>query len=275
MPSIVTHSAAEPGLLVNSYLVDTGDGIAVVDTGLLRSDALALRARLDALRAPLRAVFLTHPHPDHVNGTAELLRGRDVPVHATPAVAAAIAASVEPKRAQWGPVYGDEWPTAVVTPTDPVPDGGSVVVGGTTFTVQDCGPAESDADSVWTATADGSTVAFVGDVAFSGTHAYLADGHTGRWLDVLDRLEAELAGVRTLLPGHGPAAGAELWHHQRRYLLMVREAVRGRAGDGRLTDADRDALVATMTRFAPDAPLSWMVALGADAVAHELAGRAA
>jgi glyoxylase-like metal-dependent hydrolase (beta-lactamase superfamily II) len=64
MPSVVTYSAAESGLLVNSYLVDTGDGIAVVDTGLLRSDARALRARLDALRAPLRAVLLTHPHPD-------------------------------------------------------------------------------------------------------------------------------------------------------------------------------------------------------------------
>ena len=44
MPSVVTHSAAEAGLLVNSYLVDTGDGSAVVDTGLLRSDARALRA---------------------------------------------------------------------------------------------------------------------------------------------------------------------------------------------------------------------------------------
>jgi glyoxylase-like metal-dependent hydrolase (beta-lactamase superfamily II) len=271
MPSIVTYSAAETGLLVNSYLVDTGDGIAVVDTGLLRSDARALRARLDALRAPLRAVLLTHPHPDHVNGTAELLRGADVPVHATPAVAAAIEGSAAAKRAQWGPVYGDEWPATVVVPTDLVPDGGSVVVGAVTFTVHDHGPAESDADSVWTATGDGPGVAFVGDLAFSGTHAYLADGHTGRWLDALDRLEGEPAGVRTLLPGHGGPAGPELWHRQRRYLLMVREAVRGRAGDGELTDADRSEVVAIMTRFAPDAPLSWLVGLGADAVAQELA----
>lgn len=271
MPSIVTYSAAEAGLLVNSYLVDTGDGIAVVDTGLLRSDARALRARLDALRAPLRAVLLTHPHPDHVNGTAELLGAADVPVHATPAVATVIEASAAAKRAQWAPVYGDEWPASVVTPTDLVPHGGSVVVGAVTFTVHDYGPAESDADSVWTATGDGPAVAFVGDLAFSGTHAYLADGHTSRWLDMLDRLEAELADVGTLLPGHGRPAGTELWHRQRRYLLMVREAVRARADDGALTDADRAALVATMTRFAPEAPLSWLVGLGADAVARELA----
>jgi len=271
MPSVVTYSAAEAGLLVNSYLVDTGDGIVVVDTGLLRSDARALRARLDALRAPLRAVLLTHPHPDHVNGTAELLRAVDVPVYATPAVAAAIEASAAAKRAQWGPVYGDEWPDTVVTPTDPVPDGGSVVVGGVTFTVHDCGPAESDADSVWTAADDDGSVAFVGDLVFSGTHSYLADGHTGDWLAVLDAMEERLAGIRTLLPGHGPAAGPELWQRQRRYLLMVREAVRGRAERGTLTDPARDALVATMTRFAPDAPLSWLVGLGADAVARELA----
>ena len=39
MPSVVTYSAAKAGLLLNSYLLDTGDGSAVVDTGLLRSDA--------------------------------------------------------------------------------------------------------------------------------------------------------------------------------------------------------------------------------------------
>ena len=44
------------------------------------------------------------------------------------------------------------------------------------------------------------------------------------------------------------------------------------AGASTLTDAQREQLTAMMTRFLPDAPLTWMIGLGADAVAAELAG---
>jgi glyoxylase-like metal-dependent hydrolase (beta-lactamase superfamily II) len=48
---------------------------------------------------------------------------------------------------------------------------------------------------------DGGDIAFVGDLAFNGTHAYLADGHTDEWLEAIDRAEEALArsGHRTRL----------------------------------------------------------------------------
>jgi hypothetical protein len=59
---------------------------------------------------------------------------------------------------------------------------------------------------------------------------------------------------------------------QRRYLMMYRETVgRLAAGASTLTDAQRGQLTAIMTRFLPDAPLTWIIGLGADAVAGELA----
>lgn len=61
-PVVHTYRAAESGLLVNSYLVEGEQGIVVVDTNLLVSDIAALRARLQALRKPLRAILVTHPH---------------------------------------------------------------------------------------------------------------------------------------------------------------------------------------------------------------------
>ena len=47
-----------------------------------------------------------------------------------------------------------------------------------------------------------------------------------------------------------------------------------RLADGRpkLTDAAKEDLERVMTAFAPDLPLTWMIGLGADAVAAELAG---
>ena len=67
-PVIHTYRAAETGLFVNSYLVEGESGVVVVDTSLLVSDIEALRARLKALKKPLRAIFVTHAHPDHFNG---------------------------------------------------------------------------------------------------------------------------------------------------------------------------------------------------------------
>jgi glyoxylase-like metal-dependent hydrolase (beta-lactamase superfamily II) len=56
---IHTYTAAEPGLFVNSYLLESADGVVLVDAGLLVSDARALGARIAALHKPLVAPSLT------------------------------------------------------------------------------------------------------------------------------------------------------------------------------------------------------------------------
>jgi glyoxylase-like metal-dependent hydrolase (beta-lactamase superfamily II) len=267
---IHTYTAAEAGLLVNSYLVEGEDGVVLVDANLLQSDIDALHARLRALRKPLLGVFVTHAHPDHFNGLPTLA-GDDVPVYAAKDVADTIAAIADAKREQWQPVYGAEWPDRHRVPGHVLADGDSVDLGGLRFTLHAVGPAESHADSFVTL----ERTAFIGDLAFNCTHPYTADGHTGSWLDALDTLTGRLAGL-TLLPGHGRPGDTGMLADQRRYLMMYRETVRRlAAGAPSLTDAQRTELTTVMTRFLPDAPLSWMIALGADAVAAELAAELA
>ncbi|GAA4604594.1 glyoxylase-like metal-dependent hydrolase (beta-lactamase superfamily II) [Actinoplanes octamycinicus] len=261
-----TYTAAEAGLFVNSYLVESAEGVVLVDASLLLSDARALAARLEALHKPLLGVFVTHAHPDHFNGLPTVA-GDDVPVYATAAVADTIDRIAEPKRAQWQPVYGAEWPDKHRVPDRRLSDGDLVQLGGLRFEVHQVGAAESHADSYLVL----DDQAFIGDLAFHRVHPYTADGHTGDWLAALDHLEAELAG-RTLLPGHGAPGDAGMLADQRRYLMMYREVVARLAGGApRLTDAQREELTATMCRFLPGAPLTWMIGLGADAVAAELA----
>ncbi|GAA0388258.1 hypothetical protein Acor_53650 [Acrocarpospora corrugata] len=264
-----TYTAAEPGIFVNSYLLETADGVVLVDAGLLVSDAKALAARVAALRAPLVAAFVTHPHPDHFNGLPYVV-GDDVPVYATTAVAKTIEQTAVAKREQWQPTYGAEWPDRFRVPDRQLDGGGVVDVAGLRIQVHDLGPAESHADSYLLVEAGGERVAFIGDIAFDGVHSYTADGHSGAWLDVLDRLVGELAGMR-LYPGHGASGDVGLLTRQRQYLLMYREAVgRLAAGAAELSDARKQELESAMTRFLPDAPLGWLVSLGADAVATEL-----
>ena len=129
-PVVHTYRAAESGLLVNSYLVEGEQGIVVVDTNLLLSDIAALRARLEALHKPLRAIFVTHPHPDHFNGVLALVRGSEVPVYATADVGRVIMEIAAAKRAQWSPVYGQEWPAGRLSGSLPrLPDAARAELG--------------------------------------------------------------------------------------------------------------------------------------------------
>ena len=272
-PVIHTYRAAEPGLHVNSYLVEAEAGVVVVDTNLLVSDIEALRARLRALNKPLLAILVTHPHPDHFNGVFGLAQDGEVPVHAAASVARVIGEIAEAKREQWSPAYGAEWPAKTYYPNSPLADRAEVRFGELTFTVRELGPAESHADSYFVLSADGrAPVAFIGDLAFNSTHPYTADGHSAGWLATLDVLASELADIGTLYPGHGDPAGPGVFAEQRRYLLYYRELIRRLSGgQGTVPPSARAELDAAMQAFLPGAPLTWMIGLGADAVAGELA----
>lgn len=70
---------------VNSALVETENGLAVVDTGLDRGAANRIIRAAEALGRPLVAIINTHAHADHHGGNAQLVRRLGLPVHA-PAV---------------------------------------------------------------------------------------------------------------------------------------------------------------------------------------------
>ena len=78
--------------------------------------------------------------------------------------------------------------------------------------------------------------------------------------------------MRTLYVGHGPCLVPSDLADQRRYLLMVREAI-AQVGSGRaeLSENEVNRVVSLMERYLPGAPLSWLVGAGAAAVAAELA----
>jgi glyoxylase-like metal-dependent hydrolase (beta-lactamase superfamily II) len=273
-PIVHTYRSGETGLFVNSYLVEGADGVVAIDAPLLLSDGRAFRARLEALGKPLLGVLVTHPHPDHYNTITELVAGERVPLIAHLDVDREIRAKDDAKRAQWGPLFGDEWPGSATFPNRTVADEETVELGDLRFTAWDFGPCESESETVWLL-GDGDT-AFTGDLAFNGTHSYLADGHTDAWLRAIDRAEEALADVHTLYVGHGAPTGPAVLAEQRRYLLMVREAVaRAAGGRAQLSEDESNRVASLMERYLPDAPLGWLIGAGAPAVAAELAHDAA
>ncbi|MEM9488321.1 MAG: MBL fold metallo-hydrolase, partial [Myxococcota bacterium] len=216
------HASTEAAIFANAYIVEGETSVVVVDATLTVSEANALRSSITAIGKPLAAVLLTHGHPDHYNGAAILVGEDDVPIIAMAGVDAIIRQDDQAKEEQWKPVFGDEWPSERSFPTVLVADGERIEFDDLSFVVHDVGPAESHYDSYWVLEAP-EPAAFVGDLVFNGVHAYLADGHSTKWLDLLDRLERDLADMKVIYPGHGASGSPALLAEQRQYLTLYRD----------------------------------------------------
>jgi glyoxylase-like metal-dependent hydrolase (beta-lactamase superfamily II) len=273
--SIHTHACGEEGIFVNAFLVETRAGVVAVDATLTVSTSKALRARLDALGKPLLAVLITHPHPDHVAGLAHLVDDGATPIYATAAAQALMRRLELPKRAQWTPLYGQEWVQQWRYPNQTVVDGQQLEFDGVRYTVHDLGPGgDSDANAIWIAQpmARGARpVAFLSDLIFHGIHSYLADGGVLAWLANLERVADLCRECVQAFPGHGEAGPPlRLIDAQRAYLLHYVGRLQTLGGDGVLTDEIRAALTRDMTAWLPDAGLQFLIGMSADKVLAEL-----
>jgi hypothetical protein len=91
-------------------------------------------------------------------------------------------------------------------------------------------------------------VLFTGDLTANGPYNAVADSTIHSWLGVLDRL-AEL-NPEVVVPGHGPAGGAELISAQRRYFRTVIAQVNACIRSGR----DVKAAIPTIMRAVQSDP---------------------
>ena len=250
---------------VNSYVIESREGLVLVDGMLTVSDAQVVRRYVDERGKPVLGAIVTHAHPDHYAGLAEMLRGLDVPIVSTAKVREIIERDDAIKNQIVGPMMGDEWPKKRVFPNRDVPAGTSARFGDLVVGARDLGPAESPADSLWTL--DERTL-FVGDLVYNAMHAYLADGYIEDWLDCLDLLERELDPDVTLYVGHGLPAGKKLIEEQRRYLGAFGESV---TKNLEREPADRRAaVVADMRQVLPTEDLLFLMELSVDPVASRL-----
>ena len=192
---------------------------------------------LDRLGKPLHAVLVTHSHPDHYAGLAEIVAGYDIPIVAPQGVIDTITADDASKDQIVGPMFGDDWPTRRVFPDTPIRDGESLTFDGVTFTVIDLGPSESPHDSPWVL-GDAEKVVFLGDQIYDHRHCFLADGFYAEWLANIEKLRARFPDDAVFHIGHGGPVGHEMWDWQRRLHRDVprrgrrRGLVRARIGKG-------------------------------------------
>jgi glyoxylase-like metal-dependent hydrolase (beta-lactamase superfamily II) len=137
---VLRYVSDEKGFAVNSWLVPTAGGLVVIDTQFTVSEAEKLSQKIAKTGLPVRAVIITHPHPDHFNGICRLLQIARVPVYANRATIDGIHATADAKRAQWKPMYDADYPDQTCEPDSVVPNITAIRIDGTVFRFQDFGP---------------------------------------------------------------------------------------------------------------------------------------
>jgi glyoxylase-like metal-dependent hydrolase (beta-lactamase superfamily II) len=253
---------------VNAYIVEGPEGVVIIDATLSVSSANELRRQADAIGKPIKAILLTHPHPDHYAGLAIVAAGLAVPIVAQAGVDDIVRRDDAVKNSVVGPLFGDEWPKQRIFPNQRIADGAKLDFGpGLAFQAVDIGPAESHHDSLFILTGE-RPVAFVGDLAYDLMHPYMADGENEAWRKAIARLQAELPEDMILFVGHGAPTTKALFAWQRVYLDKFEAAIR--AADWKDPKQAAEAVIAQMKGYLPTEDLLFLMQLSIEPTAKKL-----
>lgn len=219
-------TAANGGAIVNVVMIETPEGILIVDTGPSRRYGEALRGAAQTLH-PLgaRGAINTHHHPDHFLGNQVFA---DLPIRALGETAALAALHGEAYADNMYRLLGD-W----MRGTEPLPPNRALTPGrarimGRDFDILPLG-GHSEADLALLDVQTGVLIA--GDIAFLDRAPTTPSADIARWqasIDTLSGIEA-----RAIIPGHGPfdTAGASL-RQTRAYLGWLSQTMADAARQG-------------------------------------------
>jgi len=220
--SLARFISSEAGGWSNSYLVSGSSDAILFDVFMLRSDATKLAENIKRSGKQLKAVMISHAHPDHFMGTDVIAdQFPDVPILSTADVIADIREDSPWMYSIIRSKMGTEAPKRVVIPQ--ALDRASLEIDGVELKVMDF--AEGESKHLAALYVPDMKLFVSGDMVYNGAHLYVAEKHISSWLLRLDEIEAFAKGrISVFYPGHGPSGDVSLIAQTRQYLRDFAEA---------------------------------------------------
>lgn len=264
------YSSSPEAFLVNSFLIETPNGVVVVDTQFLVTPAKTLKQKVFDIGKPLLGIIITHPHPDHYNGTGILLDGlNSVLIYATQATCDGVKETEAPKREFWTPTYKDEYPKSTLLPTEIIKSGEPLLIDGVSLVIDDMGAGEASDITVIHLPEQRQLIA--SDLVYYRVHPWLAEGRSHHWLEQLDLAKKRYGDTVQMFNGHGGNSTLQGLDEQIDYISSFRDLVdQHRQGDV-VGEQQKSGIRKTLLEKYPTHPLDFLIEMNVDGVAKELA----
>ena len=230
----IHNYASLPPAPVNSWIIESKNGVVVVDTQRQFSEAKNVLKVVENINKPILGVIFTHPHPDHINGAAALLNGTiNVPIYSTQPTHNvlkndtggyfALSKQLLPRN---------EYSIHQVLPNRIVNSGENITIDGITYHFEDLGIGE--ADDMMMIYLPSQKLMFTGDIINNHMHPFFAGAispesrsHISEWIKQIEHLQQKYPDAKILFPGHGPSGVPKtLLDEQLNYLNTFRSLVK-------------------------------------------------
>jgi glyoxylase-like metal-dependent hydrolase (beta-lactamase superfamily II) len=218
-PIIHKYQATTFGFLVNAFLVETENGVILIDAALTVTSSREIRDIINIkINKPLLAILMTHGHPDHYTGAAEIVKGEDIPIFSTQQAHDQMKSRDEVEGPKMAAIFKDEYPEKRIFSNKIVNDGDKLVFDNLEFTIKNCGACESDDDSIWIIQLDGIEHIFAGDIIYNKMHCFVRDAHIHDWIAQLDNFLVRYDHTTVFHNCHGDDCGIEVLNWTKAYL---------------------------------------------------------
>jgi glyoxylase-like metal-dependent hydrolase (beta-lactamase superfamily II) len=283
-PQIHNYTSSPPGP-VNSCIIETTNGVVVIDTQRTLSEAKNLVDEIKKINKPILGVIITHPHPDHIGGTAVLLNGTaNVPIYSSQTTFDHIKNDTEGFIAITKRIHGNDYADQIVLPNRIVNSGENLTIDGITYRFENIGPGEAaDMTIVYLPSLN---ILFTGDLVNNRMHPALVEGRSSEWIKQIEHIGQNYSDSKILFPGHGQAGSPRtLLDEQLNYINRFRSLVEqqmqsaaevegGERATANITEEGKTRIKSELQRLYPNylpvASLPTMLDLNIDAVAKEI-----
>ena len=217
---VVPFTGSETSGYVSSYILTSGRESILIDAPMSTKDTRRLVDTITRLNRHLKAVLITHSHPDHYLGASEIRKAfPSIKIMATHDVAIEMATTAPAQYQYYKTILGDDMPGAVVLPDSTV--GELITLGNVNIQVRSF--TNGEAENAVILYEPKQRLLFAGDIVTHRIHLNMIDQRLDGWLGHL--LELKKYDVYRLYPGRGEPGDESLINNCINYMETFRKSL--------------------------------------------------